>query len=166
MLPEDVLYRLNPWWESRAECPVRPLGLIRQKHLNQLDFDSKRIVLVQGSRRIGKSTFLNQVAFDLIEKGVAPEKILYLPIDHNKLNDKSFFSVVRKFRTRFSHPLSERLYILLDEIQDNPDWIIELKNIYDSENIKFICSGSHTALLDSEGSKLTGRYLPIIFHRF
>ncbi|MCK4907576.1 MAG: ATP-binding protein [Spirochaetes bacterium] len=158
MLPENVLYSLNPWWEDH----LVEMGFLRTKYLERLNLQSRQITLIQGSRRIGKSTLLLQIADKLIQAGIDPKKILNISIDHALLKEKSIFSIIKAFRTLFSHPLKEKLYLLLDEVQDNPNWISEIKTIYDTENVHFFCTGSHTTLLDSEGSKLTGRYISLI----
>jgi hypothetical protein len=69
------------------------------------------------------------------------------------------------------HPRNKKLFLFLDEVQESPNWEIELKSIYDLEDIKIVCTGSTSSLIKSQGGKLTGRQFvttiyPLSFNEF
>lgn len=51
------------------------------------------------------------------------------------------------------------MFLFLDEVQESSSWETELKSLYDSNNLKIFCSGSTSALIQSQGGKLTGRQI-------
>jgi hypothetical protein len=56
-------------------------------------------------------------------------------------------------------------------VQESPNWQMELKSIYDTENLKIICTGSTSSLIKTHEGKLTGRQIitviyPLTFNEF
>ncbi len=166
---EATYYLLNPWWEDRAFAT----GIFRETYVAPLaDAQSRRQVeILVGGRRMGKTTILRQVIAHLIASGIPAKDICYLTIDHPLLVRTSLSEHLKAFRKFFSHERNRRLYLFFDEIQDSPDWEDELKALYDTEEIKVYCSGSTSALINSQGGKLTGRRIvstifPLSFAEF
>ncbi len=106
-----------------------------------------------------------------LEDGVPPRDVLYLALDHPRLVGTRISEHLRAFRALFNHSRDHRLWLVFDEVQESPDWEVELKALYDLENVKLVCTGSTAALVASQGGKLTGRQVlltvyPLSFREF
>lgn len=42
---------------------------------------------------------------------------------------------------------NRKLYLFLDEVQDRPQWEVELKALCDLESLKLFCTGSTSSLI-------------------
>jgi len=154
---EELYFALNPWWEQKEfEC-----GILRESYIKKVSRLSvrKQVEIIIGGRRVGKTTFLKQLVKQFLDKGTPANTLFYLALDHPQLASLTIAEHIKKFRQIFMHSREERLVLFLDEIQDSPDWESAVKGIYDHEKVKFICSGSTSALLKSGGGKLTGRQI-------
>lgn len=168
-MDRQAYFSLNPWWEDRDF----ETGFPRENYLKRImaRFDRPQIEIVVGSRRVGKTTFLKQVIKKQLEKGFGRKKIFYLSCDHPQATGVPVSKHLEEFRKIFSLPRDERLLLFLDEVQETPNWELELKTLYDNENLKIVCSGSTSALIKSHGGKLTGRQInttiyPLSFSEF
>jgi predicted AAA+ superfamily ATPase len=109
--------------------------------------DDPRIIVLVGSRQVGKTSVLYLLIKQLIEQGVNKESIFYFDLeDFDLLN--LFNSGVRDFllylEAQGMKP-GQRYYVFVDEIQYMDDPNNFLKLIADHHrNLKFICSGSST----------------------
>lgn len=166
---EEIYYAFNPWWERKDFDS----GIPREEYLKRIDtlLERKQIDIIIGSRRAGKTTFLKQLIKRELKRGFPPKQILYLALDHPQLSKNTVSEHLKFFRKLFMHSRRTKLLLLLDEVQESPDWEAELKSIYDLENIKMVCSGSTSSLVKSQGGKLTGRQIvttiyPLSFKEF
>ena len=93
-----VLTAYNPWWKTGAVNPKQAKTYQRfafheaMKRLEQTDL--RRIVILTGTRRVGKTTIQYQMIQALLEKGVAPQKIVFVSMDHPMLKLGGFNSVL------------------------------------------------------------------------
>lgn len=53
------------------------------KRLNQIDL--RPIVVLTGTRRVGKTTIQYQMIDTLLKRGISPEKIVFISMDHPML---------------------------------------------------------------------------------
>lgn len=161
-MDKQTYYSFNPWWEGKKS----EIGIEREKYLKHFlnRFGRKQIEIITGSRRVGKTTLMKQLIARQLKAGVKPEEIFYLSCDHPQAIGVSISSHLNNFRKMFSHKREKRLLLFLDEVQESPNWQIELKSLYDTENLKIICSGSTSALIKSHGGKLTGRQIHTIIY--
>lgn len=166
---EELYYTLNPWWEKKDF----DFGIIREEYLKKIEssLQRKQINVIIGSRRVGKTTFLKQIIKKKLEDGFSPNQILYLALDHPRLVNKPVSKHLKFFRKLFMHSRSKKLLLILDEVQESPNWEAELKSLYDLEKVKIICSGSTSSLIKRQGGKLTGRQIvttiyPLNFKEF
>jgi hypothetical protein len=152
---KDIYYAMNPWWEGR----LPEVGIPRPTYLTELGdaLSRKRIEMVIGARRVGKTTLVRQLAAHLLKQGIQAKDLLYLAVDHPQLSALPVSKHLEFFRGLFNHARNRRLYLIFDEVQESPNWETELKAIYDLEDVKLVCTGSTAALLASQGGKLTGR---------
>jgi hypothetical protein len=170
-MTEQTFYRYNPWWES----DVRSDNFIeREKILTILKsyLRSKQIVFLTGLRRVGKTTCMKMLINHLIANaGINPAKILYLSLDDYLLKDKSIIELVEEYRKIMKISFSEKIFLFLDEVAYKKDFEIQLKNLYDSQNVKIYASSSSASILKSRKSFLTGRnivveILPLDFEEY
>jgi predicted AAA+ superfamily ATPase len=156
---QETYYALNPWWEGA----VPDTGIPRPSYLNTLGsaLDRAQIEVLVGGRRVGKTTLVRQLVARCLKQEIAPRDVLYLALDHPRLSTLPISGHLRRFRALFGHERRRKLWLMLDEVQESPDWESELKAIHDLENVKLVCTGSTAALIASQGGKLTGRQLLI-----
>lgn len=166
---EETYYAFNPWWERKDFDS----GLPRPEYTTKLSefLKRKQINVIIGSRRVGKTTVLKQLIRQQLEARWPAKSILYLALDHPRLSGTPISEHLRVFRKMFMHSRDELLFLFLDEVQESPNWDVELKSIYDTENVKIVCTGSTASLLKNQGGKLTGRQIvttvyPLSFSEF
>ena len=165
---EQVLYKLNPWWEVDFHTKSVP----RPKYQNKLSklLPMRDIVLLTGLRRVGKTTIIKQIVEELLLK-VKPELIFYVSLDAYGLEKYSIHEIVTRYRTIHRLGLDQKIYVFLDEIAFKEDFQKELKDFYDNENIKIYASASSASILRDKKAYLTGRtrtieILPLDFEEF
>ncbi len=139
---------------------------MRSLYLEKIDkrLTRKQIEILTGSRRVGKTTILKQIVNLLLRHKIPPENIFYVSCDYARAIGLSISDHLTFFRQIFSHKREEKLYLFFDEVQDSSNWQMELKSLYDSENVKIFCSGSTSALIAMHGGKLTGRQINTIVY--
>ena len=81
----------------------------------------------------------------------------YVSLDHYLLKDKSILEIVEQYRTLHKIPSSQNVFLFLDEITFAKDYALQLKNLYDNEQVKIYASSSSASLLKNESAYLTGR---------
>lgn len=110
--------------------------------------DTSPIKLITGPRRAGKSVFVFRML-----KG---RNFAYLNFDDKKLTD-GFDE--NKIEEAIKTVYPEFKYLVLDEVQNLPDWNDWVGKLY-RKNYNLIITGSNANLLSKEmESKLTGRFL-------
>jgi hypothetical protein len=155
---EKELYRYNPWWEDNFE---------KLNSLNErTDFKSrllpnltnKQIVFLTGLRRIGKTSLMKlSIKHLLYQENISAKQILYVSLDDYLLSGKTILEIVEFFRKMNALSVKEKIYLFLDEITFSVDYEQQLKNLYDSGNVKIFASSSSASLLKSQSGLLTGR---------
>ena len=105
---------------------------------NNILISKDNIIGIYGSRGVGKTTIMLQVAQELDFKS---DEMLYISCDHIIFSDVSLFEFVEYFYTHGGK------CILIDEIHEAKNFEQELKSIYDFIDIKIIFSGSSAVKL-------------------
>lgn len=164
----QILYKLNPWWEGRWEFPFVSRHRYKER-LNQL-LSTRDIVFITGLRRVGKTTLMKELIQDLLESE-RPESIFYVTLDAYGLETYSIHDIVTQYRTIHRIPLKQKVFLFLDEVAFRPEFQRELKDFYDNENAKIYASSSSASLLRDRKAFLTGRtrtveILPLDFDEF
>jgi hypothetical protein len=168
---EQILYRYNPWWENDWD----PGELInRDSILSKLKFQlsKKDIVFLTGLRRIGKTSSLKLLIKFLIEdKGIDPRKIFYISLDDYLISKKNIVDIVEEYSKLHKLSFSVKTYLFLDEVAYQKDFELQLKNLYDSHNLKIYASSSQSSILKSKKAFITGRskiieVLPLNFSEY
>lgn len=135
--------------EERNRLMLQPY-LQRQTRFNQDYLKSPYIKLIMGPRRAGKSVF----ALLMLRN----ENCAYLNFDDAALLSKWDEDLVM-------HLLDEIYpgykYLLLDEIQNLPQWDLWVSKLY-RNGFNMVITGSNANMLSSEmATVLTGRYIPL-----
>lgn len=135
---------------ERDELMARPY----QQRITGYDTDellrNPLIKLITGPRRVGKSVFAL-----LMLRG---KNFAYLNFDDNRLLEKWDEDIVM---SALDDVYPDYDFMLLDEIQNLPDWDLWISKLY-RRGKNLIITGSNAKMLSSEmATVLTGRYLPI-----
>ena len=175
-----VLGRRNNWWIS-GKSSVDSSYKIARSELETItnSFDTRRIQIIIGPRRVGKSTLMQQAIGCLLRNGVDSKHILFFSCDDPTLFEEktSIGDIIECYANDVLNEavteLNSRVYVFIDEIHMQPGWQLWLKNYYEpGYNVKFIVSGSSAShLFDGANESLLGRtdtmrLMPLSFIQF
>ena len=153
-----VLSAYNPWWKTGSISPKMAKTYKRfafyeaMKRLNNKDI--RRSVVLTGTRRVGKTTIQYQMIEALLKAGVAPQKIVFISMDHPMLKLSQFQDVLDCYHENI-YP-EQDVYYFFDEVQYAQDWDLWLKTIYDSQpDTQVVATGSASPAL-MKGSQESG----------
>lgn len=153
-----VLTAYNPWWKTGAVNPKMAKTYKRfafyeaMKRLN--DKDIRRSVVLTGTRRVGKTTIQYQMIEALLNAGVAPQKIVFISMDHPMLKLSQFQDVLECYHENIC--AEQAVYYFFDEVQYAQDWDRWLKTIYDTQpDTRVVATGSASPAL-MKGSRESG----------
>jgi predicted AAA+ superfamily ATPase len=137
--------------------------ILRPQYLDQLtrskgtDF----VKILTGVRRSGKSTLLQMYRTWLLGEGVAPSDIL--EINFERFEDAPFrdAKVLHEFVGRRASA-GEGLFLLIDEVQEVPEWAKVVNSLRVSFKVDIYLTGSNASLFSGDSlTYLAGRYLEI-----
>jgi len=118
-----------------------------------------------GMRRSGKTCFLWQTIRSYISEGIAPDRILYINFEDDRILPMDFKAMGQLIDAWYTlHPKNheERCYLFLDEVQNIEGWATVLRRILDTKNVELYVTGSSAKLLSTEiDTSLRGRCLTI-----
>lgn len=160
-----VLTAFNPWWKSGAVNPKMTKTYKRfafheaMKRLDQNDL--RRIVVLTGTRRVGKTTIQYQMIDTLLKRGVDPQKIVFISMDHPMLKLSGVNDVLECYHENIY--AEQDAYYFFDEIQYAQDWDRWLKIIYDMQpDTNVVATGSASpALIKGNQESGAGRWTVI-----
>ena len=160
-----VLTAFNPWWKTGAVNPKMTKTYKRfafheaMKRLDQNDL--RRIVVLTGTRRVGKTTIQYQMIDTLLKRGVEPEKIVFISMDHPMLKLSGVNDVLECYHENIY--AEQDVYYFFDEIQYAQDWDKWLKAIYDMQpDTNVVATGSASpALIKGNQESGAGRWTVI-----
>lgn len=160
-----VLIAFNPWWKTGAVNPKMTKTYKRfafheaMKRLDQNDL--RRIVVLTGTRRVGKTTIQYQMIDTLLKRGVDPQKIVFISMDHPMLKLSGVNDVLECYHENIY--AEQDVYYFFDEIQYAQDWDRWLKMIYDMQpDTNVVATGSASpALVKGNQESGAGRWTVI-----
>ena len=160
-----VLTAFNPWWKTGAVNPRMSKTYKRfafheaMKRLDQTDI--RRTVVLTGTRRVGKTTIQYQMIETLLERGIAPQKIVLISMDHPMLKLSGVNDVLECYHENIY--AEQDVYYFFDEIQYAQDWDKWLKTIYDMQpDTQVVATGSASpALIKGNQESGAGRWTVI-----
>lgn len=131
---------------------------ILERNISKELISAKKIVVISGIRRSGKSTLLRLISQQL-------DSFYYLNFEDERLLNftaVNFNDLLEVFFELFG----EQKNILLDEIQNIHGWEKFVRRLFD-EGYKIFITGSNSKLLSSElATSLTGRYIKYELYPF
>lgn len=153
-----VLTAYNPWWKTGAVNPKMTKRYKRfafyeaMKRLNETNI--RRLVVLTGARRVGKTTIQYQMIEELLSRGVAPQRIVFISMDHPMLKLSQFQDVLECYHENICP--DQDVYYFFDEVQYAQDWDRWLKAIYDNQpDTRVVATGSASPVL-IKGSRESG----------
>lgn len=157
-----VLTAFNPWWKTGAVNPKMAQPYKRfafheaMKRLDQTDI--RRTVVLTGTRRVGKTTIQYQMIEALLNRGIAPQKIVFISMDHPMLKLSGVNEVLECYHENVY--AEQDVYYFFDEIQYAQDWDKWLKTIYDMQpDTHVVATGSASpALMKGNQESGAGRW--------
>lgn len=167
----ELLQRYNFWDEEVSGC-----GVTREFYLQRLlqMEPAKSIITVTGGRRVGKSVLVRQFIRHLIkEMHIDPRKIFYANLFIQELdflkNRNVFVEAVEAWKKHFNFNKGERLFIVIDEIQEIDGWELLVSSLYENykTEYKIVITGSNAKLLSGElHTYLAGRSFELTLFPF
>lgn len=160
-----VLTAFNPWWKTGAVNPRMSKTYKRfafHEAIKRMDqTDIRRTVILTGTRRVGKTTIQYQMIETLLERGVAPQKIVFISMDHPMLKLSGVNEVLECYHENIY--AEQDVYYFFDEIQYAQDWDKWLKTIYDMQpDTRVVATGSASpALIKGNQESGAGRWTVI-----
>lgn len=152
-LPLDLLRPWNTHWGGGPVSPLvkrHPAERAPVVHLvrNLLDPPGGQWEVLAGPRQIGKTTSLGHVAERLVrEHGVAARSVAIVPLDQPTIQaglGAGLDELVAVLSTQHPPREDSPLFLLLDEVQELPEWSKRLKAAWDRHHplVRVLATGS------------------------
>lgn len=155
---QKVISAFNPWWKTGTVNPKLSKTYKRFAYHEAMkrlqDTAIRRTVVLSGTRRVGKTTIEYQMIETLLNSGIAPQKILFISMDHPMLKLSSISDILECYHSNI-YP-DQDVYYFFDEVQYAADWDKWLKTIYDMQpDTHVVATGSASPVL-IKGSQESG----------
>ncbi len=153
---KDILIESNPWWKEEFKLEYHE----REIHKQIAEYiPLPQIIALTGLRRVGKTTLMHKIVFDIIKNGFDARNVIYFSFD--EFREIEIRDVMKEYEAIMGNNLKGGEYLLLlDEIQKLTNWEDQIKRIYDTsgKNIKIIISGSESMFIKKKSKEtLSGR---------
>jgi hypothetical protein len=165
----EFLQITNPWWRAQPLPPTErfrrwPFDEVRHR----VDAGLAPVVALRGPRQVGKTTIQMQLIEHLLRiKRVPPSRIIRIQFeDVPALGSLSspVQTIIRWYEDNVLRDSinalarrGEKVYILLDELQNVHKWSDQLKSVVDNMPAKFIVTGSSALRISHGRDSLAGR---------
>ena len=164
-----VFAEVNHWWAVGSLRPEFLEKIERTVFPNLLQtIHERQIVLLEGPRRVGKTSLIYQLIHHLLTHHVPAKRLFYLSVDDPLLERATLFEDIISFIEQYliGKALSETnepFFLFLDEITKFKDWELYLKRYYDLKYpFKIIASSSSAAFLQKKTREsLVGRVMTL-----
>ncbi len=160
-----VMTSYNPWWKTETIHPKLSKTYRRFAFYEAMkwlmDHNIRRTVVLTGARRVGKTTIQYQIIEELLKRGVAPQRIVFISMDHPMLKLSGVNDILECYHENI-YP-NQDVFYFFDEIQYAQDWDKWLKTIYDMQpDSKVVATGSASpALIKGNQESGAGRWTTI-----
>ena len=135
----------------------------REKYLADLQCwkDKDVIKVITGVRRCGKSTLMEQWKARLRASGIGAERIIHINLE--MMENEPLLEYHALHDAVLSRCTGDAMhYVLLDEVQNVPDFQKAIDSLYVRPNIDLYITGSNAQLLSGTlATLLSGRYVEI-----
>lgn len=140
-------------WQNRKLPTIIPRKINLEDYLN---LRIKKIISVIGFRRTGKTFLLLSLT-----KKIGQKNTIYLNFEDERLPKKTEVLTMLSDLIEELFP-QKKLVLLLDEIQNIPNWNLWLRRLIETKNYSIFISGSSSKLSSAElPTQLRGRSLTI-----
>lgn len=137
--------------------------ILRPDYIKAIEpyIDAPLVKILSGVRRCGKSTILEMIQAELINRGIAEERIISkryteMDVDENYTSKEMYAELKNLIADK------GRCYLFIDEPQEVDNWEKVINSLFESEDVDIYITGSNSKLMSSEISTyLTGRYVSI-----
>lgn len=176
----EFLERNNPWWRAQPAPKSESYRRWAYSELMQrLKSRLAKIVVLSGSRRVGKSVIENQFieellllgGFDSASKPVDASRILFVQFDNapglgsltNPIEAivRYYEENVLKSSVNASARRGAPCFLLFDEVQNLPNWSAQLKILADHSDAVIVVTGSSALRIAAGQDNLAGRMTTI-----
>lgn len=146
---KKMLIEFNPFWKKPFEINYKNRAIYPE--IKRL-IKEPQIITLCGLRRVGKTTILNKIIYDLLKKHKSDE-IVYFSFD-----DFQGCEVLDVINGATEINGKEPKFLVFDEVQKIQNWAEKIKIIYDTKKCKIFVSGSESLfLLKGSRESLAGR---------
>ena len=134
----------------------------REKYLGRVRpfYEAEDIIkVVTGVRRCGKSSIMQMIYDELIEKGIPEKNLIYIDLDKRGFrNIKTDDQLENLIDSKV--PKKGKVYLFIDEIQNVSNFEPLINGYRNEGRFSIFITGSNSYLLSGElVTKLTGRYI-------
>lgn len=164
----ENLRALNPWWQNKPGPAIphfRRWPFARLVQLVQRGITPAAVL--RGPRRVGKTVLLRQIIETLLQQGIAPNRILYVPFDELPAMrgiQEPVLAIARWFEDRVlkcsfneSGRRNESAFLFFDEVQNLDAWAPQIKNLVDNHMVRVLVTGSFSLRVEAGRDSLAGR---------
>jgi len=159
----EILTILNEWWDNSKISKDKAKDYKRKifDEVKKTFFNYRQILILNGLRRVGKSTIIYQLIDELLNNKVNSKNIVYFSFDEvieDPIKILEEYSKITKIEWR-----KEKIFVFFDEIQKLKNWTSKTKILYDNfPNLKICISGSASLMIEKTAIKdLAGRYFSL-----
>lgn len=134
--------------------------ILRENYVNRIMAftDTPFVKILTGVRRCGKSTIMQMIINELLNRGISEKRIINLRFDSMEYEDLTAKELYEMLKNKLSD--EEKTYIFLDEVQEIEGWEKAVNSINTDYNADIYVTGSNSRMMSSEISTyLTGRYV-------
>lgn len=129
--------------------------------------DTDFVKVFVGMRRTGKTYLMLSFIDEFKKMGVPEENIIYISLESPKYYDIINYKQLDEIIYSKTKDLSDKIYILIDEIQQVDSWEKSINGYRVSLNCDIYITGSNSKLFSTELSTfLAGRYIQIPVYPF
>jgi len=125
------------------------------------------IIVLKGSRQIGKTTACLQVIKDLLDNGIEPERIFRLQFDDIQAFRETKEPILQLIDWYENNIICSTLnnkardnkhcFLFMDEVQNLVDWSSQLKFLVDTSTVQIVVTGSSALRIELGRDSLAGR---------
>ena len=134
-----------------------------------------KAVAIIGPRRAGKTFRVYNFISELLHDGIPKDQILFINLDDDRLLPLTLEDmdlILNAYYELYPKNKEKKVYLILDEIQNVPNWEKYVRRIMDNENIQVLITGSSSKLLSKEiatsmrGRAISYTVLPFSFREY
>jgi len=169
---EKTIRAGNPWWIGQGDADIPPIRRWAfEPVLRSFENGLSPATVLRGPRQVGKTTLLKQIVAHLLQQGLPPTRVLRIQFDELpellKLSMpilelcQWYESAVLGMSFHAAAAKGQRAHIILDEVQNLPDWAPQLKQLVDLQPVRVLVTGSSALRIEAGRDSLAGRITTI-----